>query len=168
MPSACFSVWSCLVLCLRELLLPDVPDVTGGDILYLAVGVGGLAFWRLSKLSLQPTTVRALVALVVYATLLNVGVAVRDRQGYQVPNALIIVVLEILLAGLFLWWHEREAPGSRSELGAALLGGVVVAFAVLAFQMALEQNREASAERRSLRDRHRHGQQPERCRPRRT
>jgi uncharacterized protein YjbI with pentapeptide repeats len=144
------TVGACLYLAFRlqQLFLPNIPP--GATLILVAFGVWAI-FWWLSQVSRQRTTVRLLAAVVLGSFLLEAGIYLEDRLDFQIPDVLLIVVLVIFLLGLFLWWHERAKEGSRSELGAALLGGTVVAFAVLAFQWVLEQDREANAELRSLR-----------------
>lgn len=57
-----------------------------------------------------------------------------------------VVPLFILAAGVYVWWPPEDQPDRYSELGAAMIGGSVVAFAVLA----LEQRYAKESEKRSL------------------
>ncbi len=59
-----------------------------------------------------------------------------------------VVALPTLVigVGLWLWWGPNNDPSRNSDLGAALVGGAVVAFVVLAIQQMLSD----VTERRSL------------------
>jgi uncharacterized protein YjbI with pentapeptide repeats len=61
-----------------------------------------------------------------------------------------------ILPGLYLWWPSRADPASRGGLGAALLTGAVVSFAVFALQILfdarlrqIDDRRQRDQERRS-------------------
>jgi hypothetical protein len=56
-----------------------------------------------------------------------------------VPTALIVVVL---VAGLLLWWPPGSPPNRYSELGTALIGGGIVATAILVLEQSLSQRQQ--------------------------
>ena len=67
-----------------------------------------------------------------------------------------LVLAVTIVPGIYLWWPARGDQGGRSDLGAALLTGAVVSFAVFALQLVfdarlrqLEDRRMEEQERRS-------------------
>lgn len=76
-----------------------------------------------------------------------------------VPTALGPSVAGLILValGLALWWPPSASPSRRSDLGTALLGGAVVAFAVAWFEVVVarrseqdKRHRQEAAERQNL------------------
>ena len=69
---------------------------------------------------------------------------------------MIAVALTVLIAGgLFLWWPPGAQTNSSNELGAALLGGSIVALAVLAAEyLASVQTREIANKNRLVAQEH--------------
>jgi hypothetical protein len=80
------------------------------------------------------------VAIFVAAAALSV-LGVVTVRGVSAASAAIAVA--VIAVGLLLWLPSGENKGSRGELGAAVLGGAVVAFALLFF----EGQRETAADR---------------------
>lgn len=58
---------------------------------------------------------------------------------WLIRAAAVLVTFTLVAAGLLLWIRERHSPGSKSELGAALVSGALVAFAFFSFQTATDQ-----------------------------
>jgi hypothetical protein len=56
----------------------------------------------------------------------------------EIPSGIAVLIAAVLLAGLVLWWRSRAEPGATSNLGAALLGGTLVAVTIFAFQVSIE------------------------------
>jgi uncharacterized protein YjbI with pentapeptide repeats len=69
----------------------------------------------------------------------------------EVAPAVAFCVGAIFLAGLVLWWANRSDSGAKSTLGAALLGGTLVAIAVFGIQADLDAGRQVAAEQQALR-----------------
>ena len=72
----------------------------------------------------------------------------------------VIVVIAVLLLigtiipGVRLYWPRRSDPVSRSDLGVALMGGALIAFAVLVLQLMIQSRAEdESRQRQELADR---------------
>jgi uncharacterized protein YjbI with pentapeptide repeats len=53
-------------------------------------------------------------------------------------GGLLIIVLSVL-PGLWLWWPKRKDDASRSDLGVALMTGALIAVAVLAIQVSIDE-----------------------------
>jgi hypothetical protein len=93
-------------------------------------------------------------ALIVTICLMIVGLSVigLDLPQSLISSLLLGIAVALAVIGVVIWSSESNAEGSRSNLGAALLGSAVVTFTVFGFQLAdarqqaaLEQNyREAS------------------------
>ena len=66
---------------------------------------------------------------------------------------LVVAGCLLVVPGILLWWPARHDPSSRSDLGAALLTGAVVSFAVFALQLVFD------ARLRDLEDRQRAAQE---------
>ena len=49
-----------------------------------------------------------------------------------------LVLALTIVPGIYLWWPARRDRGGRSDLGAALLTGAVVSFAVFALQLVFD------------------------------
>jgi uncharacterized protein YjbI with pentapeptide repeats len=64
----------------------------------------------------------------------------------ETPASLAGLLAVVLTAGMAMWWSSRREPGATSELGAALMAGVLIAVAVFAFQTAVEDRRRAAAD----------------------
>jgi uncharacterized protein YjbI with pentapeptide repeats len=78
----------------------------------------------------------------------------------DVLDAKVIVVIAVLLLigtiipGVRLYWPRRSDPVSRSDLGVALMGGALIAFAVLVLQLMIQYRAEdESRQRQELSDR---------------
>lgn len=54
-----------------------------------------------------------------------------------------------MAAGLYLWWPARDDPASRTAVGAALLTGAVVAFAIFLLQVVMDARFDELEERRA-------------------
>jgi hypothetical protein len=72
-----------------------------------------------------------------------------DASGLLNP-ALVVVLGLIIAAGVLLIWRGRADPGSRSNLGATLLGGVLVALAIFAVQLSTDSRRQRLADQQSV------------------
>jgi len=57
--------------------------------------------------------------------------------------------LGLVASGMYLWWPSRHDPSSRSSIGAALLTGAVVSFAILLLQLVMEARLDDLEQRRS-------------------
>jgi uncharacterized protein YjbI with pentapeptide repeats len=66
---------------------------------------------------------------------------------YFLVFALGIIVVGV---GLTLWASDRDVPGSRGNLGAALVSGAIVAFAIFGLQLAAERQADKLDERQRL------------------
>jgi uncharacterized protein YjbI with pentapeptide repeats len=66
------------------------------------------------------------------------GVVVAVATTDDLFTRLVLLFVAMILFGLMVWDSERNVPGSRSGLGAALLGGAVVAAAVFFGQFTID------------------------------
>jgi uncharacterized protein YjbI with pentapeptide repeats len=80
----------------------------------------------------------------------SAALAMRAWLWPTIPVALPLLVATIFLAGMFLWWAGRKEEGSRSNLGAALLSGTLIAVAVFGVQWSAEEQRRRIAERQGI------------------
>jgi len=85
-------------------------------------------------------------AFVLAAGLSVLGVI--NVPGASAASAAIAVA--VIAVGLLLWLPSGENKGSRSELGAAVLGGAVVAFALLFFEGQRQQAADRLAARQNF------------------
>jgi uncharacterized protein YjbI with pentapeptide repeats len=83
---------------------------------------------------------------VLVAGLSAIGVAF--VQGISPQSGVIAVV--VIAVGLLLWLPSGRHSGSRSELGTAVLGGAVVAFALLFFEGQRQESADHIAQRQNL------------------
>ena len=63
----------------------------------------------------------------------------------------LIIVLSVL-PGLWLWWPQRKDEVSRSDLGVALMTGALIAVAVLAIQVSIDEKARKRDETRQVAD----------------
>ena len=56
--------------------------------------------------------------------------------------------LGLVGSGIYLWWPSRHDPASRSAVGAAVLTGAVVSFAILLLQVVMEARLDEIEQRR--------------------
>jgi uncharacterized protein YjbI with pentapeptide repeats len=63
-----------------------------------------------------------------------------------------VVLVVTIVPGLWLWWPSRRDAAQRSSLGAALLTGAVVSFAVFAVQLVFDARLRDIDERRQVED----------------
>jgi uncharacterized protein YjbI with pentapeptide repeats len=108
-------------------------------------------------------TAAVYAALIATICLMVVGLSVigLDLPQSLTSSLLLGVAVALAAIGVVIWSSESSAEGSRSNLGAALLGSAVVTFTVFGFQLAdarqqaaLEQNyREASLTLQSVSNR---------------
>ncbi len=79
-------------------------------------------------------------------TLLRGEAQCQDRQSSTLEASLDTLILILsglafvafVVAGVYLWWPSRHDLASRSSIGAALLTGAVVAFAIFMLQVVLD------------------------------
>ena len=78
-----------------------------------------------------------------------------DVLGTKVIVVIAVVLLiGTIIPGVRLYWPRRTDPVSRSDLGVALMGGALIAFAVLVLQLMIQYRAEdESRERQELADR---------------
>jgi uncharacterized protein YjbI with pentapeptide repeats len=64
----------------------------------------------------------------------------------------LVFALGIIMVGvgLTLWASDRQVPGSKGNLGAALVSGAIVAFAIFGLQLAAERQQDRLDERQRL------------------
>jgi uncharacterized protein YjbI with pentapeptide repeats len=55
----------------------------------------------------------------------------------------------LVIGGVVLWWPSRDDPGAKSSIGAALLTGAVVSFAIFMLQVVTDARLDEIEERRS-------------------
>jgi uncharacterized protein YjbI with pentapeptide repeats len=91
-------------------------------------------------------------ALILCVAVLAIAAALGMRAWLwpDMPIALPLLVALIFVIGMVLWWAGRRDEGSRSNLGAALLSGTLIAVAVFGFQWSAEQQRQRLAARQSI------------------
>jgi hypothetical protein len=65
---------------------------------------------------------------------LGISVIGLDLSEALTSALLVGVAVTLAVIGVLLWFSDSAAQGSRSNLGAALLGSAVVTFAVFGFQ----------------------------------
>jgi uncharacterized protein YjbI with pentapeptide repeats len=68
-----------------------------------------------------------------------------------VLGGFLIIVLSVL-PGLWLWWPKRKDDVSRSDLGVALMTGALIAVAVLAIQVSIDDKARKRDESRQVAD----------------
>ena len=78
-----------------------------------------------------------------------------DVLGTKVIVVIAVVLLiGTIIPGVRLYWPRRTDPVSRSDLGVALMGGALIAFAVLVLQLMIQYRAEdESRQRQELADR---------------
>jgi hypothetical protein len=86
--------------------------------------------WRISLAGL----------LILAGILLQRGLGSEDLA--LLIGALAILTFSLLVLGILFWWPSRSIRASRSELGAAILGGAAISLAVLWVQVGMEHRTE--------------------------
>jgi uncharacterized protein YjbI with pentapeptide repeats len=92
----------------------------------------------------------ALTILLAATSIVAFWFSIKDQSWAAVPILMLIMGSTLAMIGWNIWKRDRDEPGSRSDLGAALLGGAVVAFIVFGLQLVSEQQRERLTEHQSL------------------
>jgi hypothetical protein len=95
-----------------------------------------------SGLGLRTILISLLGAIVVIAGggLLFEQLPLRDLRAFA--NTTLYITGFLVFLGLMYWLPSHPIQASRSELGAAILGGAVFGFAVLVLQLGMEQRTE--------------------------
>jgi hypothetical protein len=102
-----------------------------------------------ARTSAQSRTPYIAVIIVAVIVVMLLGLSVIGLDVSDPLGSLLLLgfALALALAGVLVWWPDREATGSRSNLGAALLGGAVITFTVFGFQLG-DARRQAAIDHR--------------------
>jgi hypothetical protein len=96
---------------------------------------------RTGRLSVILVPLVTIVAVLVSLMLPSISSEIPSIVTWSLP---LVTAGGLALAGFLVWKPESDLPGSKSELGAALLGGAVIAFAVLGLQLLVDREQTRS------------------------
>jgi hypothetical protein len=110
-------------------------------------------FWRSGWVHAYAGAVLCLVVSTLIGTVVSLRDGIRSTPGYVnllLAANLVALTIGLLGFGIALWRSDREIAGSRGNLGAALISGVILAIVFTGGQFVAEVQRERQADRRNL------------------